>query len=174
MQFWNAISENAILDTSCWRHQMETFSASLAICAGNSTVPVNSPHKGQWRRNLMFSLIRVWINGWINNHEAGDLRRYRAHYDVTVMKNDSYLRSTQHGYHYTPIIMYGIQDVKLLFFSVWPFLFGHQCVNADAVFQMPFFSTNNWLIEYQQNTFSSYFNLWKPIHQAEWRIINSG
>ena len=33
----------------------------------------------------MFSLICVWINGWVNNHEAGDLRRYRAHHDVIVM-----------------------------------------------------------------------------------------
>ena len=33
----------------------------------------------------MFSLICVWINSWVNNREAGDLRRYRAHYDVTVM-----------------------------------------------------------------------------------------
>ena len=41
-----------------WRHQMETFSALLAICAGNSTVPVNYPHKGQWRR----ALICAWIN----------------------------------------------------------------------------------------------------------------
>ena len=47
--------------------------------------PVNSPHKGQWRGALMFSLICVWINGWVNNREAGDLRRYRAHCDVTVM-----------------------------------------------------------------------------------------
>ena len=47
--------------------------------------PVNSPHKGQWRGALMFSLICVWINGWINNREAGDWRRYRAHYDVIVM-----------------------------------------------------------------------------------------
>ena len=46
---------------------------------------VNSPHKGQWRGALMFSLICVWINGWVNNREAGDLRRYRAHYNVTVM-----------------------------------------------------------------------------------------
>ena len=30
-------------------------------------------------------LWSVWINGWVNNPEAGDLRRYRAHYDVTVM-----------------------------------------------------------------------------------------
>ena len=58
-----------------WRHQMERFSALLALCAGNSPVPVNSPRKGQWRGALMFSLIYVWINGWVNNHEAGDLWR---------------------------------------------------------------------------------------------------
>ena len=68
-----------------WRHQMETFSALLAICAGNSPVPVNSPHKGQWRGALMFTLICARINGWVNNREAGDLRRYRSHYDVIVM-----------------------------------------------------------------------------------------
>ena len=64
---------------------METFSALLAICAGNSPVPVNSPHKGQWRGALMFSLICVRINGWVNNREDGDLGRYRAHSDVIVM-----------------------------------------------------------------------------------------
>ena len=32
----------------------------------------------------MFSLICAWINGWVNNDEAGDLRR-RADYDVTKM-----------------------------------------------------------------------------------------
>ena len=68
-----------------WRHQMETFSALLALCAGNSPVPVNSLHKGQWRRALMFSLICVRINDWVNNPEGGDLRRHHAHYDVTLM-----------------------------------------------------------------------------------------
>ena len=48
--------------------------------------PVNSPRKGQWRGALMFSLICAWIKRWVNNREAGDLRRYRAHYDVIVMK----------------------------------------------------------------------------------------
>ena len=38
--------------------------------------PVNSPHKGQWR---------AWINRWVNNREAGHLRRHRALYDVIVM-----------------------------------------------------------------------------------------
>ena len=33
----------------------------------------------------MFSLIRAWTNGWANNRDAEDLRRHRAHYDVTVV-----------------------------------------------------------------------------------------
>ena len=47
--------------------------------------PVNSPHKGQWSGALMYSLICVWIKDSVNNREAGDLRRYRAHHDVTLM-----------------------------------------------------------------------------------------
>ena len=47
--------------------------------------PVNSPHKGQWFGALMYSLICAWIHRWVNNREAGDLRRRRAHYDVIVM-----------------------------------------------------------------------------------------
>ena len=74
---------------SWWRHQMETFSALLALCAGNSPVPVNSPHKGQWRGALMFSLICARINDWVNNREAGDLRRHHDHHDVNVMMTGS-------------------------------------------------------------------------------------
>ena len=62
-----------------WRHQMETFSALLAICAGNSPVPGEFPTQRQRRGALIFSLICVWINGWVNNRDAGNLRRYRAH-----------------------------------------------------------------------------------------------
>ena len=58
---------------------MESFSALLAICVGNS------PHKGQWHRALMFSLVYTRVNGWVSNGETGDLRPYRAHYDVTVI-----------------------------------------------------------------------------------------
>ena len=43
------------------------------------------PHKDQWRRVLMFSLIYAWTNSWANNRDAGDLKRHRDHYDVTVM-----------------------------------------------------------------------------------------
>ena len=62
-----------------------TGPGELPTCAGNSPVPVNSPHKGQWRGALMFSVICVWINGLVNNREAGDLRRHRGHYHINVM-----------------------------------------------------------------------------------------
>ena len=45
---------------------------------------MNSPHKGQWRGALMFSLFCACIKVWVNNRNPGDLRRHRAHYDVIV------------------------------------------------------------------------------------------
>ena len=38
----------------------------------------------QWRGAVMFSVICAWINGWVNNREADDVRRHRTHYDVIV------------------------------------------------------------------------------------------
>ena len=46
---------------------------------------VISPHKGQWCRALMFSLICALTKSWANYGDAGDLRSHRAHYDVIVM-----------------------------------------------------------------------------------------
>ena len=46
---------------------------------------VRGIHRSQWRGALVFSLIYAWINNWVNNREAGDLRRHRDHYDVNVM-----------------------------------------------------------------------------------------
>ena len=63
----------------------KNFPRYWPIVRGIHRSPVNSPPKGQWRGTLMFSLICVSINGWVNNREAGDLRRYRAHYDVIIM-----------------------------------------------------------------------------------------
>ena len=60
---------------------METFSTLPAL----HWSPVNSPHKGQWHRALIFSLIYAWTKSWVNNWNDGDLRRIRAHYHVTVM-----------------------------------------------------------------------------------------
>ena len=68
-------------DVIKWKH----FPRYWPFVRGIHRWPVNSPHKGQWRGDLMFSLICAWINDWVNNREAGDLRRHLAHYDVTVM-----------------------------------------------------------------------------------------
>ena len=54
------VHQQALVLTTRWRHQMETFSALLALCEGNHRSPVDSPHKGQWRGALMFSLICAW------------------------------------------------------------------------------------------------------------------
>ena len=75
---------------------MELFSALLAFVRGSHRSPVNSRHKGQWRGALMFSFICAWINGWANNRKAGDLRRHRAHYDVTVMGLSNSFDDTYH------------------------------------------------------------------------------
>ena len=62
---------------------MGTFSALLAICVGIHRWPVNSPPVT--RRFDGFFDWRLWINGWVNNGEACDLRRHCVHYDVSVM-----------------------------------------------------------------------------------------
>ena len=68
-------------DVIKWKH----FPRYWPFVRGIHRSPMNSPHKGLPRGALMFSLIYAWINDWVNNREAGDLRRHRAHYDVIVM-----------------------------------------------------------------------------------------
>ena len=64
-----------------WNH----FPCHWPSVRGTHRSPVNSPDKGQWHRALMFSFICAKTNGWINNRDAGDLRRHRSHYYVTEM-----------------------------------------------------------------------------------------
>ena len=77
-------------DVIKWKH----FWRYWPFVRGIHRPPVNSPHKGQWRRALMFSLICVWIN----NREAGDLRRNRAHYDVIAMLSGSTMGRRWNGW----------------------------------------------------------------------------
>ena len=74
---WPEISTKQ--DVIKWKHFYWPF------VRGIHRSPVNSPHKGQWRGALMFSLICVWINDWVISRAAGDLRCLRAHCDVIVM-----------------------------------------------------------------------------------------
>ena len=88
-------------DVIIWKH----FPRNWPFVRGIHQSPVNSPHKGQWRGALMFSLISAWINDWVNNREAGDLRRYRTHYDVIVMHLISNITAQRtHGVMITSLI----------------------------------------------------------------------
>ena len=68
-----------------WCHQMETFSALLALFAGNSPVTGEFPAQRPvtWSFDIFFDLRLD--KRWVNNSEADGLRRHCAHYDVIVM-----------------------------------------------------------------------------------------
>ena len=68
-----------------WRHQMETFSRLLAICAGNSPVTGEFPTQRPVTRSFGALFDLRLKKGWVKNGETCDWRRNRAHYDVTVM-----------------------------------------------------------------------------------------
>ena len=96
-QCYDPLNSRSHDDVIKWKH----FSRYWPFVWGIHRSPVNSPHKGQWRGTLMFSLICAWINGWVNNGDAGDWRRHRAHHDVTVMTystTNSRFPATHHAY----------------------------------------------------------------------------
>ena len=80
--WWVSYNSEIHDDVTKWKH----FPRYWPFVWGIHRSPINSPHKGQWRGALIFSLICAWIHGRVNNREAGDLRRHRSHYDVTVMR----------------------------------------------------------------------------------------
>ena len=101
-QFWfcTVISHKMIGlhdDVIKWNH----FPCYWPFVRGIHWSPVNSPQKGQWCGALMFSLICVSTNNWVNNQEAGDLRRYHGHYDIIVMGSglmDDFTALTREGF----------------------------------------------------------------------------
>ena len=64
------------------------FSAIGHLC-GDSSCPRWIPHT----KAIAAELWCVWINNWVNNREAGDLRRHCAHYDFIVMLNSKFHRN---------------------------------------------------------------------------------
>ena len=81
-----------ILQVRLWTHddviKWKHFPHYWPFVQGIHQSLVNSPHKGQWCRALMFSLFCTWINSCVNNREASDLKHHPAHYDVNVMHED--------------------------------------------------------------------------------------
>ena len=89
LSFYEVIRRKMTRIYPWWRHQWKHFPRYWPFVGGIHRSPGNSPHKGQWRGALMFSLICARMNGWVNNCEAGHLRRHRVHFDVTVPREST-------------------------------------------------------------------------------------
>ena len=70
-------------DVIKWKHFPRYW--PFVRCAGNSPATGEFPTQRPVTRSFdVFFDLRL-INGWVNNGEAGDLRRHRAQYIVTIM-----------------------------------------------------------------------------------------
>ena len=84
--------------TSWWRHQMETFSALLAICAGNSPVPGEFPTQRPVTRSfdVFFDLhpnkrlSKQWWGCWFETPPC-PLRRHRNVISAVAGSSDKWL-----------------------------------------------------------------------------------
>ena len=104
-------------DVIKWKH----FPRYWPFVRGIHRSPVNSLHKGQWHGALMYSLVCTWINGWVNNGKAGDLRRYRIHYGIIVMRDCTNTffadaRTIANGYPSGAILW---QHQNLVYIYIW-------------------------------------------------------
>ena len=112
-------------DVMKWKH----FPRYWPFVRGIHRSPVNSPHKGQWRGALIFPLICTRINGWVNNGGAGDMKHYRAHYDVTVMVlcfSRPY-HTAGHCWNYYP----GVLSLRQVTAAYWKIIMGVQSWNES-------------------------------------------
>ena len=85
-----------------FQQHMETFSAFLALREGNSPVTWDFPSLRPVTRSFEGFVICAKINGWINNHETGDLRCHRVHYDITVTLTTKHVI---YGFNHSPAEM---------------------------------------------------------------------
>ena len=134
-------------DVIKWKH----FLRYCPFVRGIQRSPVNYPHKGRWRRALMFSLICVWINGWVNNREAGDLNRYHAHYDIIKMQlvSLSFLRViTQHG-----VYPYCLQPLEITLISS---ISSKSCMK-DALYVNTLRPNHTFFRYFQRHSFEYFF-----------------
>ena len=68
-------------DVIKWKHFPRNWPFVRGIHRSRWIPHTKASHTELW----CFFFICVCINGWVNNREAGDLRRYQAHYEVIVM-----------------------------------------------------------------------------------------
>ena len=81
-----------------WLGDVLTIHVFMVMSSNGNVFRVTDPLCGEFTGHRWIPLTKTsdaelwwflwsvpWINGWINNREAGELRRHRAHYDVIVM-----------------------------------------------------------------------------------------
>ena len=74
---------------------METFFSLLDFSAGNSPVTDELPWQRPVTRNFDAFFDLRWLNNWVKNRDAGDLKRYRAHYDVAIIIIKNWLKTNR-------------------------------------------------------------------------------
>ena len=67
-----------------WKHFFALLTPWAGHSPGTSEFPTQRWLGALWLGDLLFSFICAWTNGWINNRDAEDFSRHRAHLDVTV------------------------------------------------------------------------------------------
>ena len=86
-------------------------------------IPGDFPAR-QWRGALMFSLICARINGWVNNREAGDLRRRPIHCDVIVMQC-VYLETIEFVGYMIIIRLFDVRRVSMFGMYIYIYIYIH-------------------------------------------------
>ena len=123
-------------DVIKWRHFLRYWPFVQRI----HRPPVNSPHQGQWRE--LWCLL--WLASWINNREAGDLRRHHAHYDVIVM----HFKTSGAHCNCKPFCRYNDCSrisSTCIFVALWARINGHCSCKLIWLFSYA------WTMEYQLN-----------------------
>ena len=80
---WSSLGEQGVYfhnDVIKWKHFPRYY--LYGEFTGNRRIPRTKATDVE----LWCVFILAWINGWVNNGEAGDLRHHRTHYDVTVIR----------------------------------------------------------------------------------------
>ena len=139
--------EGMSVDTLMMTSSNRNFFRVTGHLCGEFTGPRwNFPHKGQWRGALIFSLICVWINGWVNNREAGDLRRCRAHYNVTVMWY-SWIRSCSRCFLGIELLIHALRrPVSLVLMLSFPLPNTIQLMRFRLAYIYHVYFLNTWAI----------------------------
>ena len=128
------LSVNGVL--SWWRHQMEIFSALLALCERDPPVTGGCPSQRPvaWIFDVFFDLR---LNKGLSkpSRDAGELRRHRDRYDVTVM------------------MLYLLQPEVVVHLQIYHCVPNNPCVNITLnlkKFQKEYFFFSNLLVIVQQ------------------------